>query len=351
VKADRPVLLLLIPGFAANEDDTACLPLQQSLVQRMQLLHPAIEIIVYSFQYPFSAADYKWNGVTVKSFAGKNRGGIARRILWFRVTRAMAKLNRERKILGILSCWIGECAYIGKKFAVKNKLKHFTWVLGQDAKGNNPYVNKMDAKDTDLLALSNFISREMQRNYGITPAHIVLPGIDPADFSNEHPTRDIDILAAGSLITLKQFHIIIEVAALLKKQRHQLKVVICGEGPERPALEQHIKNLSLEKEIELPGVLPHPSLLALMQRTKLFLHPSAYEGFGMVCPEALYAGAKVISFQKPVDVDIPNWYIVDNTVQMTDKAITLLKLDQPAEPIVFRHIDETAKEMLALFTR
>jgi len=46
-----------------------------------------------------------------------------------------------------------------------------------------------------------------------------------------------------------------------------------------------------------------------MQRSKVFLHPSAYEGFGAVCLEALYAGAQVLSFVQPMDAAIKNWHI------------------------------------------
>ncbi len=41
-------------------------------------------------------------------------------------------------------------------------------------------------------------------------------------------------------------------------------------------------------------------VLKRMQRSKIFVHPSAYEGFGVVCLEALYAGAQVVSFVKPM---------------------------------------------------
>jgi len=44
--------------------------------------------------------------------------------------------------------------------------------------------------------------------------------------------------------------------------------------------------------------LAHPELLEWMQRGKVFLHPSSYEGFGIVCIEALCSGAEVISFVK-----------------------------------------------------
>jgi glycosyltransferase involved in cell wall biosynthesis len=47
--------------------------------------------------------------------------------------------------------------------------------------------------------------------------HVIPPGIDEREFPRPNSTKDIDIVAAGSLIPLKQYHIFIEVVAELKK--------------------------------------------------------------------------------------------------------------------------------------
>ena len=80
-----------------------------------------------------------------------------------------------------------------------------------------------------------------------------------------------------------------------------VKAVLIGEGPERMKLQSLITALGLQSNISLTGELSHPEVLQWMQRTKIFLHPSSYEGFGVVCIEALHAGAHVISFVKPMD--------------------------------------------------
>lgn len=56
-----------------------------------------------------------------------------------------------------------------------------------------------------------------------------------------------------------------------------------------------ILDLSLSNNIEMTGLLQHHDSVQMMQRAKLLLHPSSYEGFGIVCIEALYARAHVIS--------------------------------------------------------
>ena len=60
----------------------------------------------------------------------------------------------------------------------------------------------------------------------------------------------------------------------------------------------------------------HSEILQLMCRSRVLLHPSSYEGFGMVCLEALYAGAHVISFCKPMDLSIAHWHIAVSLEEM-----------------------------------
>ena len=85
-----------------------------------------------------------------------------------------------------------------------------------------------------------------------------------------------------------------------------------------------ITKSGLEKNILLTGELPYPDTLQLMQRAKVFLHPSSYEGFSGVCLEALYAAAHVISFCKPMKQDIAQWHIVQSREEMFEKTVSIL---------------------------
>ena len=60
----------------------------------------------------------------------------------------------------------------------------------------------------------------------------------------------------------------------------------------------------MDKIITLAGEVSHPELLRMLQRSRIFLHTSNYEGFGIVCLEALYAGAQVVSFVRVMKTDI-----------------------------------------------
>ncbi len=87
-----------------------------------------------------------------------------------------------------------------------------------------------------------------------------------------------------------------------------------------------------------------------MQQAKIFLHPSSYEGFSMVCLEALYAGCHVISFCKPMAKDFCHWHVVKNKEEMVVKAAELLmNSNNGHEKIMPYSIHETSAAIMKLF--
>jgi len=341
----REALIILTPGFPTDETDSTCLPPQQVFVRSLQQLHPETEIIVISFQYPYQKKEYEWYGVKVISFGGKNKGGLSRRLLWNRVYQKLWDIHQQKKIKAILSFWYGECGYVGKKFAEKNKLRHFSWILGQDAKKDNRFVKRSRPRADELIALSDFIQDEFEKNHAIRPQWIVPPGIDINMFAEYEGRKDIDVFAAGSLIPLKRYTIFMEVIAALKKEKPSINAVLAGNGPEKEKLEQLIIEYQLEGNVILVGELPHAEVLALMQKAKVFLHPSSYEGFGVVCIEALYAGAHIISFCKPIKEEIMNWHVVSDTSSMIDITRRLLQDKQDYKPVLFNSIQNSVRKM------
>lgn len=325
--AHKKTLVLLSPGFPKDEADSTCIPPQQVFVRNLKLHYPSLNIIVLAFEYPFYPSSYQWNNVSVIAFGGANKGGLTRLNTWRKVRLMLKQLNRQYHIIGLLSFWLGDCAFIADRFARKHNLKHLCWILGQDARPGNKYFRWIKPKSEGLAALSDFIATEVKQNYQVAPAHVIPLGIDPKLFVQFSGARDIDILGAGSLIPLKLYSLLINMVDALRIYFPNIRIIICGDGPERHLLDKLIKDYRLEKNIELMGELPHTAVLALMQRAKVFAHPSSYEGLGMVCLEALYAGAKVVSFVRPMDEPIKNWYFA----KTPDDMVNILKrlLDDP----------------------
>ncbi|HEX6181050.1 MAG TPA: glycosyltransferase family 4 protein [Chitinophagaceae bacterium] len=347
---DTKTLVILTPGFPANEADTACLPWVQNLVRELKQNFPGVHFVVVAFHYPFKKEDYKWNGVQVTSFNGGNKGGLRRLLLWYAVWRRLSALNKKYHIIGLFSLWIGECALIGKYFGKRHDILHRTWVVGQDAKKDNRWVKRINLRANEMAALSDFIARELQHNYGVRPQFTIPGGVDPNEYAQPPAARDIDVMGAGSLIPLKQFNVFIEVIAEVRKRHPNIQSLIVGKGPEQQSLQSQIRSLDLQANLELIGEVSYQEVLRRMQRTKIFVHTSSYEGLGMVCTEALYAGAHVISFVKPFEKDIPHWHIVRNKEEMLEKLLELLHdpmLDH--SPVMHFAAKDTATAVMNLY--
>src|SRR5690606_31012571 len=131
-------------------------------------------------------------------------------------------------------------------YARRRNLRHLCWILGQDARRKNHYARWFRPAQHELVALSDFLADEFNRNHGIRPAHIVPNAVDPMEFENNSASeRPVDILGVGSLIPLKRYDQFVEVIASLKKDFPTLRAVLCGKGPEEIMLREKILELDL----------------------------------------------------------------------------------------------------------
>ncbi len=349
MKYKQKTLIILAPGFAASESDSTCLPLLQTILKSLKETFSELNIVVLAFQYPHRKGSYMWKGIEVISFDGRNRKKLYKPILWRRILNKLQQLNRDNNIIGLLSLWCHECAWVGKKFSKKNKLKHYCWIWGQDARQGNKYIKRIQPSEKELIALSDFLQSEFEKNYSVRPAYLIPPGIDGGLFQEENTSRSIEVLGAGSLIPLKRYDIFLDTVKELKKNFPNIKAILCGKGPDENKIRYLIDQYQLHENISLIGEVPHQEVLWLMQHSKILLHPSSYEGFSGVCQEALFAGAHVISFCRAMNRKINHWHIVNNAEEMKAKAIELLTSPINYDPIEVNPISNSVRLVMKLF--
>jgi glycosyltransferase involved in cell wall biosynthesis len=350
VNQTNKTLIVLTPGFPAHERDSSCLPAQQVFIKALNTHFNSLKIIIVSFQYPFISSVYQWEGNQVIPLNGFGKTKLSRLKTWWHAWMELKKINKENQVIGLLSFWCSECALIGKYFGKKYKLKHYCWILGQDARKNNKFIKWINPSAASLIAMSDFLSEEFYKNYHIRPDHIIPNGIDISLYPDINHPRDIDVLGAGSLIPLKQYEVFLNIIKELTYYFPSINGVICGKGPDKGHLTSIILEKNLKDNINLTGEKPHQQVLELMVRSKIFLHPSSYEGFPSVCLEALYAGAHVISFCRPMKQNIKNWYIAENQEEMLLLALKILQAPtREYHPQLPYPINSSAVEMIKLF--
>jgi glycosyltransferase involved in cell wall biosynthesis len=104
------------------------------------------------------------------------------------------------------------------------------------------------------------------------------------------------LLAVGRLELQKDYPTLLKAYALLRN-KIRLKLLILGEGTERPGLEALVRELGLEKDVLLPGHSTNP--FRYMKKAKLFVFSSKHEGFGNVLLEAMACGTPIVSTDCP----------------------------------------------------
>lgn len=342
-------LILLTPGFPENESDSTCLPWLQCFVRQLKISCPDLKIIVVSLQYPFQKKEYQWEGIKVYAMGGRNRRGIAKRLLRYNVIRQLKRVCERESIIGIVSLWFGEAARAAERISAIYQLPHFCWIAGQDARAGNPFPFRLKIPGERLIAVSDFIQEQFFNNYGILPAHVIPFGPDQKLYPWPAPEKDIDLLAAGSLIPLKQFGIFVEVVHAIQQKHPAVKAVLCGAGPEAAVLKQRADQLGLKNNLLFTGETSYSDLLNYIQRAKILLHPSAYEGFGCVCTEALLGAAYVIRFTQPMKVNMQNSITVPSKEEMIYQCLELLEDYMVPQPINEYPVEAMTGKLAGLF--
>ena len=104
------------------------------------------------------------------------------------------------------------------------------------------------------------------------------------------------ILAVGRLAPEKDFATLLRAFAVVRGQR-PVRLVILGEGKERPMLERLVRELGVESDARLPGFEKNP--LRYMHRSAVFVLSSLYEGLPGALIQAMACGCRVISTDCP----------------------------------------------------
>lgn len=107
------------------------------------------------------------------------------------------------------------------------------------------------------------------------------------------------ILAAGSLLHLKGFHVLISACALLNEMGYEFLCRIIGEGVERGNLEKQIEENNLKGKVLLPGSVSISELFDEYKLATVFVMPSVpssvgTDGLPTVIIETMATGLPVI---------------------------------------------------------
>lgn len=159
-----------------------------------------------------------------------------------------------------------------------------------------------------VIAVSQGVAEDIARSapLPLNRIHVVpnpvippeLPGLASAPV--DHPWLAAPgppvILGAGGLRRSKDFPTLLRAFARLREGR-ALRLVILGEGRQRPRLERLAAELGVRDDVSLPGFVANPYVY--MARARLFVLSSLWEGSPNVVVEAMAVGTPVVCTDCP----------------------------------------------------
>lgn len=149
----------------------------------------------------------------------------------------------------------------------------------------------------DLIKLTELPQEKVHVIYNpvVTP-ELFAKADEPLDHPWFEPSEPPVILSVGRLTPAKDYSTLIKAFALVRKEM-PARLMILGEGEERPKLEALIRDLGLEKDVALPGFVNNP--YKYMKHAAVFVLSSQWEGLPTVLIEALALGIPVVSTDCP----------------------------------------------------
>lgn len=111
-------------------------------------------------------------------------------------------------------------------------------------------------------------------------------------------------LSVGRLAREKNQAFLLMAFALIRKRLPAARLVLVGEGDDRPRLEKLTCDLDLGESVQFVGSVPHERVGEFYLAADLFLFPSTSETQGLVVLEAMAAGLPVVALTSDAAADL-----------------------------------------------
>jgi colanic acid/amylovoran biosynthesis glycosyltransferase len=228
----------------------------------------------------------------------------------------LSSLYRLRKLASVKAKYDVVHAHFGpvaNTFRFIKKLWHKPFIVsfhGYDfstyprTHGSDIYGLLFDS--VDAVTVNSEYTRNRLLALGCKPdkIHKLHVGLHLNDFQfrprERHAREPVKIISVARLVEIKGLEYAVRAMSVVRDRYPQVTYEIIGEGPLRPALEQLIDDLRLQRVVNLHGAQPDSYVREVMSRSHIFIMPSVdndgdQEGQGLALQEAQASGLPVIA--------------------------------------------------------
>jgi len=217
----------------------------------------------------------------------------------------------------------------------------------------NPFLSLADirlSRQSDkIVANSKFTAGMIERVYQRRADAVAYPAIDfklfhPADRIEKQPA----LVTVAMLSRFKRVDFLLRVFAQLLQHHPQLVYHIVGRGDEEERLKTLAVELRISSRVIFHGGLDNEQLAALYRRSRLFLHGSVEEPFGMAPLEAIACGTPVVAHRSGGPLEFVNascGRLIDSLAeQRWSEEIGDFLVELDAYPAYFRSVSENVNK-------
>lgn len=227
--------------------------------------------------------------------------GIINQIRSFKPEVVLGAIEHLNAVLGFISILFPKTKFIGREVNVMSVLMN----VGKGKKSRlAPYIFSFSYKRLDqIICQSEDMRKDFERRFPFAKHKIVTinnPITIPQPQSGEAlgTKEEIKFITVARLAKQKGHLRILEALSTLSIP---FSYTIVGDGPEKEAIFNRIKELNLEEKVaHIPFSSQVPELLA---QSDLFLQGSFVEGFPNALLESCAMGTPVLAFKAPGGID------------------------------------------------
>lgn len=216
----------------------------------------------------------------------------------------------------VVQTWILQMDILG---GIAARIAGVPWILREPSapseitQGFKRKLHGVLARGAKAIVANSLLGhRYWQMRQPEVPSHFVRNGIPvseiltanaPLPAEVETASDEKFLLAAGRLVRSKNMELLVAGVAAVSEGM-KLKVMICGDGPERPVLEALVARMNLGRIIHFAGSQSPEVLWTLMKRAAAYVSTSEYEGCPNTVLEAMICGCSLILSSIPAHRDL-----------------------------------------------
>ncbi len=213
------------------------------------------------------------------------------------------------------------------------------------------YLNK----SPEIIAVSNWMKRLLEQNYGIAEIDVIHNGIDQDHFSpkiQKNAIRGLEtnkpvVLFSGRFIALKGINILVKAMRLVINETNDVHFAFAGPEANSKWVRMFEKEGIPTDHYTFLGYIPHIEMPKIYSNSSIFVLPSLIESFPFSILEAMSSGSAVIAsnvggIPEMIDDEVDGFLVPPGNPHILAKKILFL-LENESE---MKKISKNARERI-----